>query len=550
MLAVPVSPAAPAVTVTLPSKPVQKPKEVVSKPSEISTQQAKLPARDDLEYPNMQVVSTPKPTQSSLSTPVKIPIPPKTLKPPVLEVKYQRKTESIKALPQKKNDSYLFVILVIVALLIAALLYFYKKTFKTSLPQTSYMNWILPVVYADIKEQEITPDLMMDNLEGKKKIFQFPTSITLDNVRISPIRSIFGFELDIELPSTSCALGSELWGLKVKVFMLDLAEKEAELAALNKACPQTKNFIKKNNISDSDLKKIKKDFHEFLKGKEVGLEQLVRAKALLEVIETNSEGQNSLFLHTLRAVIFARVNNQVAAARNISEFLKQSPYQIYFNSFRAKGRSDWSEILFTGIEYLKENLLQQDLFLLYGEYLKNIIDQPQESEKINKIFPDISYKKIDQMLGSPQSFKLFPSTWYFVLYQKKFRERANQLMLDWSSVMSNIKEREKTLWTLPYWSANNPDALLLGWISGHDKMTLFEKYLAIELSTILPYKAIFEKIVPPFSKPHFQLARDFYSKNFLENRPKIFFLYKLYALGDKDLSYIDSLYNSYEKDLR
>jgi hypothetical protein len=116
--------------------------------------------------------------------------------------------------------------------------------------------------------------------------------------------------------------------------------------------------------------------------------------------------------------------------------------------------------------------------------------------------------------------------------------------------MSNIKDKEKILWTLPYWSANNPDALLLGWISGYEKMSIIDKYLAIELATVLPYKEIFEKIIPPFRKAHFQLARDFYSKSFIDNRPNLFFLYKLFSLGDKDLIYLNSLYNSYEKESR
>jgi hypothetical protein len=535
-----------------------KPKEVLAKVPDGNHSQMKLPDSNDLEYPDL-----PAPKSAPINKATPVIVPPKAplraeveVAKPKLEVKFQRKTDSIKPVSEDKNDSYLFYILIVVLISIVTIYYYYKKEFlNSSMQKTSSIDWIIPSVQADVSEQESTPENLIDNLEGKKKVFDFPGPIVLENIRITPTRSIFGFEIDLELTSTSCTLASELWALKSKVFALSRAERFTELAALNKWCPITKDFFKNKSDQVQNDKKLKTEFNEFLKGDDVGLDKLVKAKKFLEILETNFnrkdiENQNTLFLYTLRAVVYTRINNHVAAARNISEFLKQGPYQIYFNSFHVAGRQDWSEILFAGIEYLNMYLHQKDLFLLYGEYLKNIIDQREQSEKISRIFPDINYKKIDQMINKDQSFKLFPSTWYFVLYQKKFRERANQLLRDWSNVMSNVKEKEKVLWTLPYWSANNPDALLLGWISGYDKMSNIDKNLAVELATVLPYKAIFEKIVPQFKKAHFQLARDFYSKSFIEKRPNIFFLYKLYSLGDKDLAYLDSLYNQYEKEFR
>jgi hypothetical protein len=535
-----------------------KPKEVVVKVSAGSHAQMKLPDNNDLEYPDLPAPKVaPAITVSSVAVPSKAPARAQAeVVKPKPEVKFQRKTESIKPVSESKNDSYLFYIIIVVLISIVTIYYYYKKELmNSSIHKTSSIEWIISSAQADINEQELSPDNLIDNLEGKKKVFDFPGPIVLENIRITPTRSIFGFEIDLELTSTSCTLASELWALKSKVYALSSAERFTELAELNKWCPMTKDFFKNKSDKMQNYKKLKAEFNEFLKGNDVGLDNLVKAKKFLEIFENNFnrteiENQNTLFLYTLRAVVYTRINNHVAAARNITEFLKQGPYQIYFNSFHEAGRSDWAEILFSGIEYLKENLHQNNLFLLYGEYLKNIIDQHQQLEKISKIFPDINYKKIDQMINKDQSFKLFPSTWYFVLYQKKFRERANQLLRDWSNVMSNVKEKEKVLWTLPYWSANNPDALLLGWISGYDKMSIIDKYLAVELATVLPYKAIFEKIVPQFKKAHFQLAREFYSKNFIEKRPNVFFLYKLYSLGDKDLSYLDSLYNQYEKEFR
>ena len=266
----------------------------------------------------------------------------------------------------------------------------------------------------------------------------------------------------------------------------------------------------------------------------------------LKSLQASLDQKNNIMVNSLTETFIAlEIQNQAWANSSLEKILYMAPKRMIFDSIDWKKDDPLKLRFMSSFYYFMENTLKKmenkKLAKIFVNYMGSIVQSPEMKDIISSWGANWSLTIMRELTTSITYGKKYLSAWVTILYERVRNVELNQLIN--KSIDPDIMDLKTSdyLWVLK--DVNPVSEKIKAYIDyilkeNRNSSESHFQYMLVSLIDNESIKRIISSQLPKYSRPQFQVKRNFYLKLLEDSSASSFAIYNLLKLGDRSDDYL------------